>query len=264
MDKIIGVVFGNEKNAYEGLRALRELHGDGSITLYDDAVVLKDASGKVETREMRDAAAGTFVGLLTGTLVGVLGGPVGVAVGASAGTMAGAAFDLSRAGINADFVDEFSASLLPGTAAVLAEVDEDWQAPIDTRMDTLGGYVFRRNRIDVEDAYFERQNAAFVEELHALEAERKKAAAERKARLDAKIADTRHKLQDKQDALKARIDAIKGESETKITLLQEQAAHAREETRERVEQRLAAARAGYRVRSGKLHEAWELTKSALK
>jgi len=263
MDKIIGIVFDNENKAYEGLRALRELHDEGNITLYDDAVVLKDAGGKVTTRELSDPAAGTFVGLLTGALVGVLGGPIGVAVGASTGTMAGAAFDLSRAGINADFVDEFSASLLPGTAAVLAEVDEDWQTPLDTRIEALGGHVFRRNRIDVEEAYFERQDAAFREEVQALEAERKHAAAERKARLDTKIEDTRHKLQEKQDALKARVEATRREGETKVKLLQEQAANAREETKERLERRLAAARADYRVRSEKLHQAWKLTKSAL-
>jgi len=263
MEKVIAVVFGDEKAAYQGLHALRGLHEDGNITLYDDAVVVKDASGKVTTREVSDGAAGTFVGLLTGSLVGMLGGPIGVAVGASTGTLAGAAFDLSRAGINADFVDEISTSLLPGTAAVLADVVEDWQAPIDTRMEALGGHVFRRNRIDVEDAYFERQDAAFRDELQALEAERKQAAAERKARLDAKIQDTRHKLQEKQDAIKGRIDAIKREGDTKVELLRKQAADAREGTMERVEKRLAAARADYRVRSEKLHQAWELTRSAL-
>jgi uncharacterized membrane protein len=264
MDKVIAVVFNNETRAYEGLRAIRELHHDGHITIYDDAVVVKDASGNVATREVSDGSVGTVVGLLTGSLIGVLGGPVGVAVGASTGTLAGAAFDLSRAGINADFVDEISASLLPGTAAVLAEVDEDWQAPIDGRMEALGGHVFRRNRIDVEDAYFARQDAAFREELRALDAERQQAAAERKARLDAKIAATRHTLQEKQGAVKARVDAITREGEARIELLQKQAADAREETKERVKERLAAARADYGRRSETVHQAWELTKSALR
>ena len=264
MDKVIAVVFNNETRAYEGLRAIRELHHDGNITLYDDAVVVKDASGNVATREVSDGSVGTVVGLLTGSLVGVLGGPLGVAVGASTGTLAGAAFDLSRAGINADFVDEIAGSLLPGTAAVLAEIDEDWQAPIDGRMEALGGHVFRRNRIDVEDAYVARQDAAFRQELRALEAERQQAAAERKARLDVKIAETRHALHEKQGAVKARVDAIKREGEARIELLQKQAADAREETKERVEGRLAAARAGYGRRSETLHQAWELTKSALR
>src|SRR5437762_3140409 len=77
----------------------------------------------------------------------------------------------------------------PGTTAVIAELDEEWQAPIDTRMEALGGHVFRGNRIAVEDAYYERQIAADREELAALEAELKKVSAERKARLEARIED---------------------------------------------------------------------------
>ena len=71
-----------------------------------------------------------------------------MAVGASTGTMIGAAFDLTRAGIAGDFLEEVSEYLLPGKTAVITELDEEWQAPIDTRMEALGGHVFRRNRID--------------------------------------------------------------------------------------------------------------------
>ena len=51
MDKVVAVVFNDEKQAYEGLRAFRDLHTDGSITLYSNAVVAKDPSGKVVVRE---------------------------------------------------------------------------------------------------------------------------------------------------------------------------------------------------------------------
>ena len=158
MDKVVAVVFNEEKQAYEGLRAFRDLHADGSITLYSNAVVAKDASGKLSVRETSEVPEGTFFGLLTGSLIGILGGPLGVAVGASTGTMIGATFDLARAGISDDFLQEMSEYLLPGKTAVITEVDEDWQAPIDTRMEALGGHVFRRNRIEVEDAYYRKAN----------------------------------------------------------------------------------------------------------
>ena len=264
MDKVVAVVFNDEKQAYEGSRAFRDLHKDGSITLYSDAVVAKDGSGTVSVRERGETPDGTFFGLLTGSLVGLLGGPIGMAVGASTGTMIGAAFDLTRAGIAGDFLSEVSEYLLPGKSAVIAEIDEEWQAPIDTRMEALGGHVFRRNRIAVEDAYYERQIAADREELAALEAELKKASAERKARLEARIEDTRHKLQDKRDELKARIESTKREGEAKIESLQQQLKAARDEQKQRVEKRLAEIRADYRERSDKLEQAWELTKSALR
>jgi uncharacterized membrane protein len=264
MDKVVAVVFDDEKQASEGLRAFRDLHRDSSITLYSDAVVAKDASGKLSVREGGEAPEGTLFGLLTGSLIGILGGPIGVAVGASTGTMIGAAFDLTRAGIAGDFLDEVSEYLLPGKTAVIAELDEEWQAPIDTRMEALGGHVFRRNRIAVEDAYYERQIAAYRDELTALQAELDKASSERKARLEARIEDTRHKLQDKRDELKARIESTKREGEAKIESLQQQLKAARDERKQRLEKRLAEIRAEYRERSDKLHQAWELTKSALR
>ena len=264
MDKVVAVVFNDEKQAYEGLRAFRDLHNEGSITLYSGAVVAKDASGKLAVREADEGPAGTFFGLLTGSLIGVLGGPVGVAVGASTGTLIGAAFDVTRAGIGGDYLEEVSEYLLPGKAAVIAELDEEWQAPIDTRIEALGGHVFRRNRIAVEDAYYEKQIAADREELAALEAELKKASAERKARLQARIEDTRHKLQDKQDQIKARIESVKREGDAKIESLQQQLKTARDEQKQRVEKRLAEVKADYRVRADKLHQAWELTKSAIR
>ena len=242
MDKVVAVVFDDEKQAYQGLRAFRDLHREGSITLYSAAVVAKDASGTVSVREAGEGPAGTFFGLLTGSLVGLLGGPVGLAVGAGTGTLIGAAFDLTRAGIAGDFLEDVSEYLLPGKAAVFTELDEEWQAPIDTRMEALGGHVFRRNRIAVEDAYYERQIAMYREELAALEAEREKASAERKARLEARIEDTRHKLQDKRDELKARIESIKREGDAKIASLQQQLTSARDERKQRLEKRLAELR----------------------
>src|SRR4029079_2452256 len=166
---------------------------------------------------------------------GILGGPLGVAVGASTGTMIGATFDLARAGISGDFLQEMSEYLLPGKTAVITELDEEWQAPIDTRMEALGGHVFRRNRIALEDAYYERQIAADREELAALEAELKKAAAERKARLEARIEDTRHKLRDKQDQLKARVESTKREGEAKIKSRQQQLTTAHQQRKNRLE-----------------------------
>ena len=128
MDKVVAVVFNDEKQAYEGLRAFRDLHADGSITLYSNAVVAKDPNGKVVVRETSESPEGTILGLLTGSLIGILGGPLGVAVGASTGTMIGATFDVARAGISDDFVQEMSEYLLPGKTAVITEIDEDWQA----------------------------------------------------------------------------------------------------------------------------------------
>ena len=38
-----------------------------------------------------------------------------------------------------------------GQSAVIADVSEDWTSPIDTRMRSLGGTVYRRAKSDMED-----------------------------------------------------------------------------------------------------------------
>ena len=43
-------------------------------------------------------------------------------------------------------MDEVSQNLTPGKVAVVADADEEWVTPLDTRMEALGGIVFRRAR----------------------------------------------------------------------------------------------------------------------
>jgi uncharacterized membrane protein len=143
MDKMLVVVFRDESKAYEGSKALRELHAEGSITLYAAAVIGKDAQGKVTVKQAADQGPlGTLLGFSTGGLIGLLGGPAGLALGAATGSLTGSLYDLARAGISDDFLAEVSQHLLPGRTAVVAEIDEEWVTPVDSRMDTLGGSSF--------------------------------------------------------------------------------------------------------------------------
>ncbi len=187
-DKMIVVIFDNEKKAYEGSKALKDLHAEGSITLYASAVIVKDASGKVSVKQEDDQGPlGTGVGLVTGSLIGLLGGPAGAAIGAYAGTLGGALYDLAKVGVGGDFLDEVGQQLKPGKAAVVAEVSEDWVMPVDTRMEAAGGVVFRRARGEVLDSQIERDAAALKGEVTELKAENAKANKEAKAKIEAKI-----------------------------------------------------------------------------
>ena len=107
MNKMIVTVFKDEQSAYGGLSALRELHEEGSLTLYASTVIFKDANGVISVKQAADEGPfGTFAGLATGSLIGLLGGPVGLAVGAATGTLAGSLFDLARVGVSDDFLTE--------------------------------------------------------------------------------------------------------------------------------------------------------------
>jgi uncharacterized membrane protein len=264
MDKMIVVVFDNELKAYDGSRALQELQNEGSINLYAKAVIVRDASGKVMVKQQGDMGpVGMAVGLLTGSLIGLIGGPVGFAIGAYAGTVGGMFYDLAHLGIGEDFLFEVEKSLLPGKAAVVAEVWEEWTMPVDARMEALGGVVFRRTSVEVVDEQIDRDVAALDAELAELKAERDQAAGEARAKLQAKVDATTAKLQATQDAIKARIDASQKETEAKIKSLQEQAAKESGERKAKREARIVELKADQKRRSDLLKKAWELTKEAL-
>jgi uncharacterized membrane protein len=263
-DKMIVAIFDDEKKAYEGSRALKDLHAEGSITLYASAVMAKDADGKVTIKQGTDEGPlGTGVGLVTGSLIGLLGGPVGVAIGACVGTFGGVLYDLAKVGVGGDFMDEVANHLLPGNVAVVAEVNEEWVMPIDSRMEAAGGVVFRRARKEVLDSQIERDAAAFKAELADLKAEHARADKRAKAKLQAKIDSVKAKLQATQDRAKAAEEATKREMEAKIKSLKEQVAKSQGDAKARLEARIAEVQADHKRRSGKLHQAWELTKEAL-
>ena len=184
-NKILVSVFDSEPTAFEGLTALKDLHRDGDITLYASTVIAKDASGTVSVRQAADRGPiGTLVGIVTGGLVGLLGGPAGVAVGAYVGGFGGLMYDMFKAGVSMDFVDDVSASLTPGTAAIVADIDETWVTPIDTRLGALGGTTFRRLPGEVVDTELIRETDAARMELEQLRAELRETSGEAKANVE--------------------------------------------------------------------------------
>ena len=264
MNKMLVAVFDTEPAAFEGLSALRDLHRDGDITLYASAVIVKDKTGKMSVKQEADSGpVGTAVGLLTGALIGILGGPAGVAVGASLGGLTGLIFDLDQSGIGATFLDDVSKNLTAGKAAVLAEVEESWTAPVDTRLHKLGAIVFRRLRSEVIEDQLVRESAAFEADLKALDEDLKRGVAENRAAIQEDIEQVKKQIKATQDQAKARLDQAKAEMDARIKSLQEQAKGASERAKARIEKRVGEVKADFEVRSKKLNQAWTLTKEAL-
>jgi uncharacterized membrane protein len=206
---------------------------------------------------------GTAVGLLTGSLIGMIAGPVGLAVGAVAGMGGGMMFDLVHLGIGEDFLFEVEGYLKPSKAAVVAEVWEEWTLPVDTRMEALGGVVFRRTRKEVFDAQNERDIAALEADLAELEAEYNQATGEAKAKLQKKIDAAKGRLQAADDALQARMEASQKETNAKIKSLQEQAAKESGERKAKREARIAELQAEQKRLNDQFNKDMEDIKKAL-
>ena len=51
MNKMLVAVFENERDAFNGLSALKDLHKDGDITVFADVVLFKDSEGKVSAKD---------------------------------------------------------------------------------------------------------------------------------------------------------------------------------------------------------------------
>ena len=264
MNKMLLAVFDNETAAFQGLKALKDLHDTGDITLYSWAVVARDKAGKVQLKQQDDRGpVGTALGMLTGGLIGLLGGPAGVVVGASLGGLSGLFFDLDNADVGVAFYGDVVKTLTPGKTAILANVDESWTTPVDARMREHGGTVSRRFRAEVAEDQLVRESAALEASLNALDDELRQASAENRAAIQKEIEDTKKQITAAQDQAKARLDQAKAEMEAKIKTLQVQAKGASDRAKARIDKRIAAAKADFDVRSKKLNQAWQLTKEAL-
>jgi uncharacterized membrane protein len=218
------VVFDNESKAYEGKTALLELDREGSVSVYGYAILAKSADGKTTVKQGDDVGPlGALTGTALGSLVGLLGGPVGVALGAAAGLGAGAATDLHNARISSDFVDDVSKTLQPKRVAIVAEVEEDWITPVDTRMETIGGTVFRRALSDVEDTVDDEDIAAIKSDMAQMKAEHAQARSDRKAKLQEKINQLDSRLQAHLQKVKEQREASLRDAQLKADILKAKA-----------------------------------------
>ncbi len=240
MERMLVVVFDNEKKAYDGSRALKELDSEGSISVYAEAVIEKNDDGKVVIKQIgEDFPISTFSGTAIGSLIGALGGPIGLAVGAVGGAIAGSIWDMYRAGVNAEFLDDVSAKLTPGKWAIVSEISEEWVTPVDTRMEELGGTVFRIARRDVADEQDAREVAAIKADIAQLKAEQAKSLAEDKAKLQAKIDDLDKKLDAKAEQAAQRSQQREKEAKAKLKALDKRAAEKKGEAKVAIEKRIA-------------------------
>lgn len=263
MSKYIVVTFPDETKAYEGKRALGELHAEGSLTVYGTAVIAKEKDGRISIKDaVESGPLGMGVGALVGGLVGVIGGPIGVAAGLGTGSVIGGMLDLANAGVAADFVNAVSEKLKSGRTALVAEVSEDWITPLDVAMESVGGDVIRKWRSDFEDEQEERAIKQDQAEVARLKEEWKQASAERKAKLKARVDEAQAKLEEAAKHAQNRMRQVKEQGEAKIKELQAQAAKAKDDAKAWIDARIAATRADYERRTALLKHAGELTKQA--
>jgi uncharacterized membrane protein len=224
MDRMLVVVFDSESKAYEGKKALLQLDSEGSIGVYAYAVVAKNADGTATVKQGDDSGPlGTLVGTSLGSLIGVLFGPVGLAIGATTGFTGGATADLTNAGVGEDFIADVTKVLLPDRVAMVAEIEEDWTTPVDARMESIGGIVFRRALSDVRQQVHEENVAAMKADMAQFKAEYAQAQADRKAKLEEKINQLDSKIQAQLQKAKEKRQEAERQAQAKAQVLKSNA-----------------------------------------
>ncbi len=228
MNRVIVVEFDTAEEAHEAGRTLQHMNKDGSITLYEAVVVVRDPGGKLAVQDLRGLRPlGTVCGMVTGAVIGLLGGPAGAALGLGVGTLVGIAFDLTREGLDEAFVEEVGARLRPGAGAAIAEIDERWQVPPDTQTEADGRRVLRHTYGKIVDACLEqdiqaaRRELAFLEvdRLAAVKTPRSEEAKRKLESLQARIHAAKVRLREKEDELAARKQARRAAENENIAVL---------------------------------------------
>jgi len=264
MNQFIAVVFPDEKKAYEGWRALKELHVEGGLTVYSIGLIRRDDAGFLLREAQTEGPVGTAGGTLLGVLAGLLGGPITGVLATVGGTFLGALRDLFNMGVSEEFLQSVAGELSPGKAAVVAEVEEEWVSPLDARMESLDGNVIREWRYDFIDDTIQKRIDKRKAELAQRRAEHAAARAEKAEAMKHEVSNAEHKLRAAADAAGERMKRYSEETEAKIQALQDQAKKASADAKLRIDARIAEIRADQKQRLAKLEQARKLAQEALR
>lgn len=264
MSKFVVVILPDETKAYEGTRAIAALHAEGNLTVYSVAVVTKDTENRIFVKDAAEnGPLGIAVGALVGGLIGAFGGPAGLLAGVAGGAVIGSLRDLFNLGLSTKFIEKISTELAPGKTAVIAEVDEGWETPLDSRIAAIGGIVMRNWRSDIEDEQAMAEIAARRAAYHHLKSEFAYAEEKEKDLLRAKVDQAKTELHKAESHAKARLDALEVEMKAKLAVLEKQLSDADTRAKEKIQMQIASLKSGYALRTAKLKQAWSLTEEAL-
>ena len=214
MTNLIIAHFNQETEAQEAFTKLQELEQIGDITIYEMAVIAREAAGEPVVKEAITAEGSqTLSGMAIGTLIGALAGPVGLVTGMLVGTLVGEAAELDDYGFEEDFLSKVTSQLQPGMSVVVLEVEEDDPEFIDSTLSLLGATI---DRTDVNYEYTKNSDEEleeYEEDILTARDKMKTAADEEKDKLRSKIAKLKAKRKERIVELKADIT----EAESKLS-----------------------------------------------
>jgi uncharacterized membrane protein len=143
MSNILVITFEDENQALAVLRSLKSLASQDMLNLDDAAVIIKDAQGKVQVKNMveKNVKVGATVGGLVGLAIASVLFPVaGIAIGAAGGALVGKTIGN---GVDKKFIQEVTASLGPGNSAILFIVSHENTGMLITALEPYSGKIYQ-------------------------------------------------------------------------------------------------------------------------
>jgi uncharacterized membrane protein len=203
MTHLITASFDQEEKAVEAFTKLQELEKIGDITIYEMAVVTKNAAGEASIVEALTAeGTQTLPAMAVGTIIGALAGPVGMVTGMLVGALTGEVAELDDYGFEDDFFSKVTDVLKPGTSVVVMEVEEDDPVFIDSTLTMLGTEPQRTDVNYEYTKYSDEELEEFEEDILAVRDKVKTAADEEKDKFRNKIAKLKGKRKERIEELK--------------------------------------------------------------
>jgi uncharacterized membrane protein len=148
MHCMLVIAFENEAIDNEAKTALLQLDREGAVVIYGYAVIAKSAGGSLSINQ---ADAYGTLSPSTRTLLESLSDQTDAALGA-APQVSDLTAASSAAKTRKDFIDDVRKVLLPHRVAIVAEVEEEWPYVVDSRMESIGGIVFRWTMSEAQHA----------------------------------------------------------------------------------------------------------------
>lgn len=142
MHRMLAVVFEDENKANEGKEALLQLEREGSISIYHYLLVSKAADGATILKSVDEHCP--FNAFASASRTASQTSANATAVAQAAGDMQASVMREPRSALMDEaFVEDVTKVLLPNREALVAEIEEEFPIPLDSRMEALGGIVFR-------------------------------------------------------------------------------------------------------------------------
>ncbi len=143
MSHILVITFEDENQALSVLKSLKSLDHQDQLSLEDAAVIVKDAQGKVQVKNMaeKNVKSGAVIGGAFGLLLGTILFPVaGIALGAVGGALVGKTLG---EGVDKQFVKDVTESLSPGNSAILFIVKNENVGVLVNALEPYSGKIFQ-------------------------------------------------------------------------------------------------------------------------